>query len=192
MSQEELQAVRARIGSYFDTSKSIRDQAVVNAMCLSLSEVRMQSGITKIVVVAAGDEFSITNDSIALPTDTPTKSLPDAETLMTELKACHQHPGHAGFEDLICSSGLAAVNAISASARVITGTGAKAKVQKYSVGKPLSGFTEVKAQVDGTRLDFELDKRWVGSGSFDLSAIELQVRSMGVQLDGVALTFKDS
>ena len=65
-------------------------------------------------------------------------------------------------------------------------------VQKYSVGQSLGNFTEVKAKVDGTRLEFELDKRWSGSDQFDLAAIELEVRSVGVALDGVALTFKDS
>ena len=161
-------------------------------MCLSLSEVRMQTGITKIAVVAAGLSISVTNDAPELPTGKAGKFLPDAETLMTELKACHLHPGHAGFEDLICGSGIAAVNAISATARVITGSGSTAMVQKYSVGQPVGAFSEVKAKVNGTRLDFELDKRWIDSGKFDLSAIELQIRSMGVQLDGVELTFKDS
>ena len=65
-------------------------------------------------------------------------------------------------------------------------------VQKYSVGQPLGGFSEVKAKVNGTRLEFALDKRWSGSDKFDLAAIELQVRSIGVALDGVTLTFKDS
>jgi len=192
MSQDELQAVRARLGSYYDTNKSIRDQAVVNALCIALAEVRMQAGITKIAVVAAGDKFSITTDGPPLPTLKPNKFLPDAETLMTELRSCHQHPGHAGFEANVCGHGIAVVNAISNSARVITGSGVTAQVQKYSVGQPLGGFGEVKARVNGTRLEFELDKRWSGSSAFDLAAIELHVNSIGVALGGVDLTFKDS
>ena len=192
MSQDELQAVRARVGSYFNTDKSIRDQAVVNAMCLSLAEVRMRTGITKIAVDASGDSISVTTDGPPLPTEKANKFFPDAETLFTELKACHKHPGHAGFEAAVCANGIAVVNAISSDARIITGAGSTAMVQKYSVGQPLGGFSEVKAKVNGTRLEFDLDKRWSGSDKFDLAAIELQVRSIGVALDGVALTFKDS
>jgi len=192
MSQDELQAVRARLGSYFDINKSIRDQAVVNALCVFLAEVRMQTGITKIAVVASGDEFSITTDGPPLPTERAGKLLPDAETIFTQLKACHAHPGQDGFSDAVRGHGIAAVNAISKTARVITGAGATALVQKYSVGQPLGNFSEAKARVNGTRLDFELDRRWSGSGDFDLAAIELEVRSIGVALDGVELTFKDS
>lgn len=192
MSQDELQAVRARIGSFFDTKASIRDQAVVNALCIALAEVRMQTGVTKIAVVASGDKFSITTDGPPLPIHRANKFLPDAQTLMTSLKSCHQHPGHAGFEANVCAHGIAVVNAISNSSRIITGSGVTAQVQKYSVGQPLGGFSEVKANVNGTRLDFELDKRWSGSSAFDLAAIELQVNSIGVALGGVDLTFKDS
>lgn len=152
----------------------------------------MQTGISKIAVVASGDKFSITTDGPPLPTDKANKFFPPAEALFTELKACHKHPGHAGFEAAVCANGIAVVNAISSSARVITGSGPTAMVQKYSVGQSLGNFTEVKAKVDGTRLEFELDKRWSGSDQFDLAAIELEVRSVGVALDGVALTFKDS
>ena len=191
MSQEQLQAVRSRIGSYFNTDKSIKDQCVVNALCLSLSEARMLTGISKIAVVVADDSFSITNDGTPLPIGKAEKGFGPAEALLTELEACHQHPGHTGLEALTCAHGIAVVNAISASARVITGKGTTAHVQKYSVGKPLGTFSEVKANVNGTRLDFELDKRWA-DGRFDLAAIELEVRSLGVVLDGVDLTFKDS
>lgn len=191
MSQEQLQAVRSRLGSYFNTDKSIKDQCVVNALCLSLSEARMRTGISKIAVVAAGDKFSITNDGSPLPTDRAEKGFGPAETLLTDLEACHRHRGHSGLEALCCPHGIAVVNAISASSRVITGSGSTAHVQKYSVGQPLGNFSEVKASVNGTRLDFELDKRWA-DGKFDLSAIEVEVRSLGVVLDGVDLTFKDS
>ena len=191
MAQDELQVVRARLGSYFDRDTSIKDQCVVNAMCLSLADVRMQTGISKVVVVASGDSFSITNDAPPLPIDRPGQLVDTAETLMTKLHTCHKHPGHDGFDNLICASGVAAVNAISNSARVITGSGSTAMVQKYSVGRPLNDFNEVKAKVNGTRLDFELDKRWT-DGDFDLSAIEAKVRSLGVLLDGVNLSFKAS
>jgi len=193
MSQNELQAVRARIGTYFDTDKanlSIKDQCVVNALCLSLAEVRMGAGVSRIAVVADGDNISVTNDGAALPIGQTRKGLAPAESLLTDLRACHSHPGHAGFEAALCAHGLAVVNAVSSSARIITGSGTTAMVQKYSVGKPLGPFTEANAKVNGTRLEFELDKRWSGGGKFDLPAIEVHVRSIGVALEGVQLTFK--
>ena len=191
MTQEELQAVRARIGSYFNTGESIKDQCVVNSLCLSLSEVRMNTGITRIDVVASGESISIYNDAPPLAVE-GTKVMPSIESLMTDLGACHAHPGHAGFEAALCKHGIATVTAISSKARVITGTGPTAMVQKFSVGKPLGPAKEAKAAVNGTRLDFELDKRWSGGGSFDLAGIEVAVHSIGVNLEGVELTFKDS
>ena len=164
---------------------------MVNALCLSLSEVRMATGITRIDVTASGDSISVYNDAPPLSIE-GTKSMPSAESLFTDLRACHSHPGHAGFEEALCKSGIAVVNAISSGSRIITGTGPTALVMKFSVCKPLGGFKEAKATVNGTRLDFELDKRWAGSDKFDLAAIELAVQSIGVNLEGVELTFKDS
>lgn len=191
MTQDELQAVRARIGSYFNTSENIKNQCALNALCLSLAEVRMSTGITRIDVVASGDRLSVSNDAPPLSIEA-TKTMPTAESLFTDLRSCHAHPGHAGFEAVLCKGGIATVNAISASSRIITGTGDKAMVQKFSVGKPLGGFNEVSAAVNGTRLDFELDKRWSGGGDFDLAAIEVAVRSVGVDLQGIEMTVKDS
>lgn len=191
MAEDELQAVRARLGSYFDTSGSIKDQCVANAMCLALADVRMNTGVTRIEVIAHDDKITIKNDGPALPVDKSHDGIPPMEQLFTNLRACHAHSGHAGFEADLCRGGIAAVNAISNTARVVTGTGPTSMVQKFSVGRPLGGLQEVKAEVNGTRLDFELDKRWA-SGKFDLAAIELRIRSIGVVLDGVELTFKDS
>jgi len=192
MANDQLQAVRSRVGSYFDSTLSVKDHCVVNALCLSLAEVRMRAGVTRIAVVANGLNFSVTNDGPALSVDRPVKGVPNVETLMTNLHACHQHPGHSGFEADMCRNGLAVVNAISNSARVITGSGSTAMVQKFSVGNSLGPATEVKAEVNGNRFEFELDKRWSASDDFDLPAIEAKVRSIGVALDGVNLTFSNS
>lgn len=188
---DELQAVRARLGTYFDKGGSIKDQCVVNALCLTLAALRMGEEITEIGVVAAGEKFTVTNNGAGLPVEAA-KGIPGAETMMTSLNACHKHPGHAGLEAHICKSGLAAVTAISASARVVTRNGARTLVQKYSVGRPTGEFQQVDAEMQGTRLDFELDKRWSGGGGFDLPAIEVRVRSLGVDLEGVTFTLKDS
>lgn len=188
---DELQAVRARLGTYFDTNTSIKDQCVVNALCLTLAAVRMGEEITEIGVIAQGDSFTVTNDGDGLGVE-PAKGVPGAEMMMTSIGACHKHPGHAGLDALICKSGLAAINAISATARVVTRNDGRTLVQKYSIGRPTAEFAQVGAEMSGTRLDFELDKRWSGGGDFDLAAIELRIRSLGVSLDGVTFTLKDS
>jgi len=188
---DELQAVRSRLGAYFDTSGSVRDQCVANATCVALSAIRMGAEITEISVVASGDKFTVTHNGPGLSVNAD-RGVPGAQEMMTVLGACHRHPGHTGLESTLCKSGLAAVTAISASARVVTRDGGKTMVQKYSVGRPVADFTAVDAEMEGTRLDFELDKRWAGSGAFDLSMIEMRVRSVGVDLNGVTLSFKDS
>lgn len=187
---DELQAVRSRLGSYFDTNTNIANQCVINALCITLSGLRMGEAITSIDVVAHGDRFTVTNDGPGLLLE-PRNGVPSATELMTELKACHRHPGHIGFETRICRNGLAVVNAVSKSARVVTGQG-KAMVQKFSVGRPVSAFAAVDAEMTGTRIDFELDRRWIGTPQFDLPQIELAVASIGVDLSGVSFTVKDS
>lgn len=187
---DELQAVRSRVGSYFDTSGNMRNQCVLNSLCLVMSSIRMGEPVSKIEIVASGDRFSVTDDGPGLLIVSK-NGIPSATEYMTELKACHRHPGHAGLEDRICGHGLATVNAISSTARVVTGTGI-ATMQKFSVGRPMSAPSETKAELKGTRFDFELDKRSIGGPAFDLGKLEVDIASIGVSLDGVTVTVKDS
>lgn len=183
----ELQSVRARLGQYFDKSSSIRDQSLLGAMCHALSEAH-QGTVSTIDVAVVADEITVTDDGPGLAIDTVAGQI-GAEEVMSVLGACGRHKPDAQYASVLCDVSMAAVNAISTSASIVTMLDGVAHAQRYALGVPTAPFKIVDRALPGTRVRFTLDKRWVGRVPFDLRAVEKHVGTLGLNLENTTIRF---
>ena len=184
----DLQSVRARHGVYFDKSGNIRNQSLLASMCLALADAH-QGTVSTIDVVADGDEITVTDDDPGLSVTAKPGRAPVAQEVMSILGACGEHKPHPQYADVLCAISLAAVNAISTSASIVTMIDGEAYAQRYSLGVPTGPFKVVARDSPGTRVRFTLDKRWAGRRPFDLGQVEAQVGTLGLNLEGTTIRY---
>lgn len=184
----DLQSVRARNGVYFDKTGNIRNQSLLAAMCLALADAH-QGTVSEIDVVADGDEITVTDNGPGLPVTAKPGRDPVAQEVMSVLGACGEYKPHPQYADVLCSISLAAVNAISTSASIVTMTNGQAHAQRYSLGVPTGPFKVVARDSPGTRVRFTLDKRWAGRRAFEVSQVEQQLSTLGLNLANTTIRF---
>ncbi len=188
---KDLQTVRSRIGVHFDTNGNIRNQCVRAALCVSLTGAH-QGEVTTIDVVASGNEFIITDDGPGISLDALPGREPMAQEIMSLLGGCGEHKPHPQYAELLCSTSIAEVNAISSAASLATMIDGVAWAQKYSFGEPSAPFKQVNRTSPGNRFRFELDKRYAGSDDFDFVSLDKEIRAIGLKLDSTEITFRES
>lgn len=188
---KDLQTVRSRIGVHFDKKGNVRNQCLMAALCVSLTDAH-QGLVTEIDIVATGNEFVITDDGPGMSLESLPGRDPMAEEIMSMLGGCAEHKPHPQYAELLCTISIAEVNAISSTASVATMIDGVAWAQKYSFGEPAAPFRQVNRTSPGNRFRFELDKRFVGSDDFDFATLDEKVRSIGLKLDGTKITYRES
>lgn len=186
----DLQTVRSRVGVHFDKSKSIRDQCLFAALCLSLPYAH-ESRLTTIIAEVDGDELTVTDDGPGISLGDSASGNPIAQDMMTIVGACAEHKKHPDYAPLLCGISLAEVNAISSTSNLVTMVDGVAYAQKYTLGAPTGPFKKVDRESAGTRVRFTLDKRWAGRQPVDIVAVENQVRRLGLNLASTTLTFEE-
>jgi len=111
---------------------------------------------------------------------------------MSVLGACGEHKPHPQYAEVLCPISLAAVNAISTSASIVTMIDGTAHAQRYSLGVPTGPFKVVARDSPGTRVRFTLDKRWAGREAFDVSQVEQQLATLELNLASTTIRFSGS
>lgn len=187
----DLQTVRSRLGVHFEKNGNIRNQCLRAVLCVSLAEAH-QGTVTEIEVTASGNEMVIVDNGEGLSLEALPNRDPIATEVMSLIGGCGEHKPHPQYAELLCSTSIAEVNAISSTATLATMINGVAWAQKYSFGVPSGAFKQVTRNSPGNRFRFELDKRYAGSQAFDLPALEKEIRSIGLKLDACNLVFKES
>ena len=188
---KDLQTVRSRLGVHFDKKGNIRNQCLRAVMCVSLTAAH-EGHVTTIDVVADGNEFTVTDDGPGLSLDFLPGREPIAQEMMSLIGGCAEHKPHPQYADLLCQRSIAEVGAISGTSSLVTMINGVAWAQKYSFGVPSADFKKVKRESPGSRFRFDLDKRYAGSKPFDFDALEKEIRSIGLKLEGTELNFSKS
>ncbi len=188
---KDLQAVRSRLGVHFDTSGNLRNQCLLSVLCVSLTDAH-QGLVTAIDIVASGNEFVITDNGPGLSLEALPGRDPIAQEVMSLIGGCGEHKPHPQYAELLCSTSIAEVNAISTVATLATMIDGVAWAQKYAFGEPSAPFKQVNRTSPGNRFRFELDKRYVGSAAFDFEALDSGIRGVGLKLDATEITYRES
>lgn len=188
---KDLQTVRSRIGVHFDKNGNIRNQCLRAVLCVSLTDAH-QGLVSTIDVIASGNEFIVTDDGPGLSLDALPGRDPLAQEVMSLIGGCGEHKPHPQYAELLCSTSIAEVNAISNAASLATMIDGVAWAQKYSFGEPGAPFKQVNRTSRGNRFRFELDKRYVGSADFDFNALDDEIRSIGLKLDATEINYRES
>ncbi len=187
---KDLQTVRSRVGVHFDKNGNVRNQALRAVLCVSLTEAH-QGNVSEIDIVASGNEFIVTDDGPGLSLDALPGRKPMAQEIMSLLGGCGEHKPHPQYADLLCATSIAEVAAISCEASLATMINGVAWAQKYSFGEPSADFKQVNRTSPGNRFRFDLDKRYVSGGKFDFDALDKEIRSIGLKLEGTEITYRE-
>lgn len=187
----DLQTVRSRLGVHFDKNGNVRNQCLRSVLCVSLAEAH-QGTVTEIEVTANGNDILIVDNGVGLSLEALPNREPIATEIMSLVGGCGEHKPHPQYAELLCSTSIAEVNAISSASSLATMINGVAWAQKYSFGIPSGPFRQVNRTSPGNRFSFELDKRYAGSQPFDVDALDKEIRSIGLKLDSVNLVYKDS
>ena len=179
------------MGVHFDKKGNIRNQCLSAALCVSLAGAH-EGTITQITVVASENSFVITDNGPGLTLDALPGRDPVAQEIMSMIGGCGEHKPHPQYAELLCSTSIAEVNAISSVASLATMIDGTAWAQKYSFGAPSGPFRQVKRESPGNRLSFELDKRYAGASAFDFPALDTEIRKIGLKLASTTITYAES
>lgn len=188
---KDLQTVRSRLGVHFDKNGNVRNQCLRAALCVSLTDAH-QGLVTEIDVMANGNEIIIVDNGPGISLESLPGRESIAEETMSLIGGCGEHKPHPQYGDLLCSTSIAEVNAISSTASLATMVDGVAWAQKYTFGEAAGPFRKVDRTSPGSRFRFELDKRFVGSDDFDFVALDKEIRAIGLKLDGTNITYRDS
>lgn len=187
----DLQTVRSRLGVHFDKNGNIRNQCLRAVLCVSLAEAH-QGTVTEIEVTVSENEIIVVDNGVGLSLEALPNREPMATEVMSLIGGCGEHKPHPQYAELLCSTSIAEVNAISSTATLATMINGAAWAQKYSFGIPSGPFKQVSRTSPGNRFRFELDKRYAGSQGFDLTTLDREIRAIGLKLDACNLVYKES
>ena len=188
---KDLQTVRSRLGVHFDKSGNIPNQCLRAVMCVALTAAH-EGKVTEISVVASGSEMVVTDNGPGLSLNSLPGRDPEAQEIMSVVGACGEYKPHPQYAELLCGRSIAEVNAVSSSATLATMIDGVAWAQKYSFGEPVGGFRQVKRSSPGNRFRFDLDRRYIGNSKFDFPALDAEIRSIGLKLEGTDISYSES
>ncbi len=181
-----LEAVRRRPEMYFDLGQNLMNQYVFGAMCLALADAHCGS-TTRIQVTVDGWSFSVEDDGGGVRLSDRPDGERYIERMMTELFACRDAKEHDQLKHELCGAGLAAINALAASASIETVVDGICWAQTYERGAP-SAPVAMQASLDaGTRLHFRIADDFRGTELFDQDQLMARIGLVSVDLDSCAI-----
>lgn len=191
MKAKDLQTVRSRIGVHFDKKGNVRNQCLRAVLCVALTDAH-QGLVSEIDVMASGNEFIVCDDGPGLSLDALPGRNPMAQEVMSLIGGCGEHKPHPQYAELLCGTSIAEVAAISCEASLATMINGTAWAQKYSFGEASAPFKQVNRTSPGNRFRFQLDKRYVSGPAFDFDALDKDIRSIGLKLEGTEIIYREN
>ena len=190
ITSESLEAVRKRPGMYVGPSPDLTN-FVFEAMCLALSEGHCGS-CSSIAVRVDGAKFSVSDNGLGISLEVGSDGVSFAEAAMTILHACRDRGEHERVKRELCGAGLAAVNALSKSASVVSSNGERSFRQTYVQGVPQSDFAELTRPLQrGTVLTFEIDEAYLAHAVFDDAELRFRIDQAEINVGEVAISIED-
>ncbi|MCP3997712.1 MAG: hypothetical protein GY722_22025 [bacterium] len=188
--KSSAEAIRYRPHVYLQGASNVRNELLLEALCLSLAEAHCGT-CSRIDVEFCGRSACVRDNGIGLSLEDDGFGRPFAEVIFTELHSCRDHKAHQELGRKLCGAGIVVTNALSEKFVVDIHTGDVHYRQSYHGGEPDGPFSVVgKTDRTGTELRFTIAEEFAGRDQIDGDALVEDIRQRDVGLSRGKLTIR--